>query len=152
MTQIYILLRLISLIVSNSEISEINLCNNFSGIHVLLYVLDRLVTKKLKEFVDQKRVARAGDKANMRDLSQMIKKNLTRLIRVCKLAFVYFNTNHTKERDMKKLIVAVMLVAFAFTVAYAADVVTYDSKKGNVTFLHSLQCFKRVTVAFLEIF
>ena len=37
---------------------------------------------------------------------------------------------------MKKLIVAMMLVAFAFTVAYAADVVTYDSKKGAVTFNH----------------
>jgi len=32
---------------------------------------------------------------------------------------------------MKKLIIAVMLVAFAFTVAYAADVVTYDSKKAD---------------------
>ena len=37
---------------------------------------------------------------------------------------------------MKKLIIAVMLVAFAFTVAYAADSVTYDSKKGAVTFNH----------------
>jgi cytochrome c553 len=37
---------------------------------------------------------------------------------------------------MKKLIVAVMLVAFAFTTAYAVDVVTYESKKGNVTFDH----------------
>lgn len=37
---------------------------------------------------------------------------------------------------MKKLIVALMLVAFAFSVAYAADVVTYESKKGNVTFNH----------------
>ncbi|MDH3997774.1 MAG: cytochrome c family protein [Desulfuromonadales bacterium] len=37
---------------------------------------------------------------------------------------------------MKKLIIAVMLVAFAFSVAYAADVVTYESKKGNVTFDH----------------
>ena len=37
---------------------------------------------------------------------------------------------------MKKLIVALMLVAFAFTVAYAADSVTYDSKKGAVTFDH----------------
>ena len=37
---------------------------------------------------------------------------------------------------MKKLIIAVMLVAFAFTLAYAADSVTYESKKGNVTFDH----------------
>ena len=37
---------------------------------------------------------------------------------------------------MKKLIIAVMLVAFTFTLAYAADVVTYESKKGNVTFNH----------------
>ena len=37
---------------------------------------------------------------------------------------------------MKKLIIAVMLVAFAFTVAYAADTVTYESKKGAVTFDH----------------
>lgn len=37
---------------------------------------------------------------------------------------------------MKKLLVAVMLVAFAFTLAYAADSVTYESKKGNVTFNH----------------
>ena len=38
---------------------------------------------------------------------------------------------------MKRLIIAVMLVAFACTIAYAAaDVVTYESKKGNVTFDH----------------
>ena len=37
---------------------------------------------------------------------------------------------------MRKLLIAVMLVAFAFTVAYAADTVTYESKKGNVTFNH----------------
>lgn len=37
---------------------------------------------------------------------------------------------------MKKLILATMLVAFALTVAYAADVVTYDNKKGSVTFNH----------------
>jgi cytochrome c553 len=37
---------------------------------------------------------------------------------------------------MKKLIIAVMLVAFAFTLAYAADTVTYESKKGAVTFDH----------------
>ena len=37
---------------------------------------------------------------------------------------------------MKKLIIAVMLVAFAFTLAYAADSVTYESKKGTVTFDH----------------
>jgi len=37
---------------------------------------------------------------------------------------------------MKKLIVAVMLVAFTVAVAYAADVVTYETSKGNVTFNH----------------
>ncbi|PLX75162.1 MAG: cytochrome C [Desulfuromonas sp.] len=37
---------------------------------------------------------------------------------------------------MKKLIIAVMLVAFAVTVAYAADVVTFETSKGNVTFDH----------------
>ena len=37
---------------------------------------------------------------------------------------------------MKKLIIAVMLVAFAVTAAYAVDSVTYDSKKGDVTFDH----------------
>ena len=39
---------------------------------------------------------------------------------------------------MKKLIIAVMLVAFAFTVAYAAEIVTYESKKGTVTFDHKV--------------
>lgn len=39
---------------------------------------------------------------------------------------------------MKKLIVAVMLVAFAITVAYASDVVTYENKKGSVTFDHKM--------------
>jgi hypothetical protein len=37
---------------------------------------------------------------------------------------------------MKKLIIAVMLVAFTFTLAYAADSVTYENKKGTVTFDH----------------
>ena len=37
---------------------------------------------------------------------------------------------------MKKLIVAMMLVAFTVTLGYAVDVVTYDSKKGSVTFDH----------------
>jgi opacity protein-like surface antigen len=37
---------------------------------------------------------------------------------------------------MKKLIVAIMLVAFAATAAFAADVVTYENKKGTVTFNH----------------
>jgi len=37
---------------------------------------------------------------------------------------------------MKKLMIAVMLVAFTFTLAYAADTVTYESKKGTVTFNH----------------
>ena len=43
---------------------------------------------------------------------------------------------------MKKLIIAVMLVAFTFTLAYAADVVTYESKKGNVTFDHKMHSEK----------
>ncbi len=38
---------------------------------------------------------------------------------------------------MKKLIIAIMLVAFACTVVYAVEVVTYESKKGNVTFDHT---------------
>lgn len=37
---------------------------------------------------------------------------------------------------MKKLIIAIMLVAFALTVAYAADTVTYENSKGTVTFDH----------------
>ena len=37
---------------------------------------------------------------------------------------------------MKKLMIAVMLVAFTFTLAYAADTVTYENKKGTVTFEH----------------
>lgn len=37
---------------------------------------------------------------------------------------------------MKKLIVAAMLVGFTFTLAYAADTVTYENKKGTVTFNH----------------
>lgn len=37
---------------------------------------------------------------------------------------------------MKKLVIAVMLIAFTFTLAYAADSVTYESKKGAVTFDH----------------
>lgn len=37
---------------------------------------------------------------------------------------------------MKRLMIAVMLVAFTFTLAYAADTVTYENKKGTVTFNH----------------
>lgn len=37
---------------------------------------------------------------------------------------------------MKKLLVALMLVAFAATAALAGDVVTYECKNGNVTFNH----------------
>ena len=37
---------------------------------------------------------------------------------------------------MKKLLVAIMLVTFTVAIAYAADSVTYESKKGNVTFNH----------------
>ena len=37
---------------------------------------------------------------------------------------------------MKKLVIAVMLVAFTLTLAYAADMVTYENKKGTVTFDH----------------
>nr|WP_320113897.1 cytochrome c3 family protein [uncultured Desulfuromonas sp.] len=43
---------------------------------------------------------------------------------------------------MKKLIVAIMLVAFAATAAFAADVVTYECKKGNVTFDHKAHSAK----------
>lgn len=43
---------------------------------------------------------------------------------------------------MKKLIVVAMLVAFAATVAYAADVVTYENSKGNVTFDHKAHADK----------
>ena len=37
---------------------------------------------------------------------------------------------------MKKLMIAAMLVAFTFTLAYAADTVTYENTKGTVTFEH----------------
>lgn len=37
---------------------------------------------------------------------------------------------------MKKLVIAAILVAFTITVAYAADTVTYENKKGSVTFNH----------------
>lgn len=37
---------------------------------------------------------------------------------------------------MKKLLVAMMLVAFAATIAFAADTVTLEAKNGNVTFNH----------------
>ena len=37
---------------------------------------------------------------------------------------------------MKKMIVVAMLVAFACTVAYAADQVKYEAKNGTVTFNH----------------
>jgi type 1 fimbria pilin len=37
---------------------------------------------------------------------------------------------------MKKLFVALMLVAFAATTTFAADVVTYPAKNGTVTFNH----------------
>ena len=39
---------------------------------------------------------------------------------------------------MKKLIVALMLVGFTFSVAYAADMVTYEAKNGNVSFDHKM--------------
>jgi len=39
---------------------------------------------------------------------------------------------------MKKLVVTLMLVAFAATVAFAADSVTYENKKGNITFDHKM--------------
>ncbi len=45
---------------------------------------------------------------------------------------------------MKKLIVALMLVAFAASTALAADVVTYECKKGNVTFNHAMHGTKVV--------
>jgi hypothetical protein len=37
---------------------------------------------------------------------------------------------------MKRMIVVAMLVAFACTVAYAADQVQYEAKNGTVTFNH----------------
>lgn len=37
---------------------------------------------------------------------------------------------------MKKLLIVVMLVAFAATAAYAADVVKFEAKNGTVTFNH----------------
>ena len=43
---------------------------------------------------------------------------------------------------MKKLMIALMLVAFTFSIAYAADVVTYETKKGNVTFNHKAHAEK----------
>jgi hypothetical protein len=43
---------------------------------------------------------------------------------------------------MKKLVVAVMLVAFTITLAYAADTVTYENSKGKVTFNHKAHADK----------
>lgn len=43
---------------------------------------------------------------------------------------------------MKKLLVAVMLVAFAAATAFAADVVTYPAKNGAVTFDHKAHSAK----------
>jgi formylmethanofuran dehydrogenase subunit E len=37
---------------------------------------------------------------------------------------------------MKKLVIALMLVTFAATAAFAVDSVTYENKKGNITFDH----------------
>jgi len=37
---------------------------------------------------------------------------------------------------MKKLLVVAILISFAATFAYAADVVTFEAKNGNVTFDH----------------
>jgi formylmethanofuran dehydrogenase subunit E len=48
---------------------------------------------------------------------------------------------------MKKLIVAVMLVAFTCVLAYAADTVTYENSKGNVTFNHKAHSEKLVDCA-----
>ncbi len=41
---------------------------------------------------------------------------------------------------MKKLVVMLMLIAFAtgVTLAFAADTVTYDNKQGKVTFNHKV--------------
>ena len=43
---------------------------------------------------------------------------------------------------MKKMIVAVMLVAFTSVLAYAADSVTYENSKGTVTFNHKVHSEK----------
>jgi c(7)-type cytochrome triheme protein len=43
---------------------------------------------------------------------------------------------------MKKIIVALMLVSFAAAVAFAADTVTYENKKGNITFNHKMHSEK----------
>jgi hypothetical protein len=45
---------------------------------------------------------------------------------------------------MKRLlIISLMIVAFAVTVAYAADVVTYETKQGTVTFNHKAHSEKQ---------
>lgn len=45
---------------------------------------------------------------------------------------------------MKKLIVVLMVLAFAFTATFAiaADSVTYENKQGNVTFNHKMHSEK----------
>lgn len=43
---------------------------------------------------------------------------------------------------MKNLLIALMLVAFAATAVCAADVVTYENKKGSVTFDHKMHSDK----------
>lgn len=45
---------------------------------------------------------------------------------------------------MKKLIVALMLVAFAAATSFAGDMVTYECKKGNVSFDHKMHSEKVV--------
>lgn len=43
---------------------------------------------------------------------------------------------------MKKLLVAVMVVAFAATSALAADTIVFPAKNGNVTFNHKMHSEK----------
>jgi len=48
-----------------------------------------------------------------------------------------FTLTHFKEDGtMKKLLAALMMVAFAAATAVAADTVTLEAKNGNVTFNH----------------
>lgn len=39
---------------------------------------------------------------------------------------------------MKKLLIALLVVAIAVGVSYAADIITYEAKNGNVSFDHKM--------------